>query len=158
MSIVTLKIPKDDRFRKWCKVVDATTIDVTRENGYALTAPFARWGDNVSLKTGQYAICAAETGSMKHHSYDFQIWTGGDEGDAVILSEDEIRAYVATSSLSENVKAKALNSVPYALAAYVTAKREETILTGVDTLTPLRLERAQLAARLAEIDAQLSGV
>lgn len=121
---VTTKIGQDKRFRSWAKLVtDPSHIDLSKTNGYALTGPWAKFGDTIALKPGEFIVAAAEVGSVRTHPYDYSLITT--DGENIITldyrADSEAIAEVVKQA-PEELQAKAANNTLYRFSVYCSVK------------------------------------
>jgi hypothetical protein len=106
----------DSRFKRWGKLVRGPQdIDLQKRNGYSLTGPFVRWGEAVALEPGQFLVLAAESGSIKHHDYDYRLVGVNAAGEAEAIDPYPV---LDEAHLPDAVRAKVANSALYTIAAY----------------------------------------
>lgn len=105
-------LQSDKRFKRWGKIVEAKDINLDKSNGFSIEGGiWVKWEESITLKEGQYLICAAEIGSMKYHNYNYKL----------INSEGEIVNFDSTQfkNVNETFLAKAKNSTLYEIGLYV---------------------------------------
>ena len=108
----------DSRFKSWGKVVRSVAdVDLTKNNGFALTAPFVRWGSVEVMQPGQYVVLAAEVGTRAHHNYEYALCRVTENG-LERVDDEALVAMKANVDIPEEYRAKAMASPLYAYALY----------------------------------------
>lgn len=101
--------------RRWGKLINRQHhIDLTRPDGYAITAPFVDWGAAVAVGPGEFAL------SVHRIGHEQRIWLiSVDPTDQPYeITAEEIAADLAEAVLPDEQRARALNSPLYAVAVY----------------------------------------
>jgi len=108
----------DSRFKRWGKTVRSSSdIDLTKNNGYALTSPFLNWGSVEVMQPGQYVVLAAEVGTRAHHNYKYALCRVTESG-LERVDDEALVAMKANVDIPEEYRAKAMASPLYAYALY----------------------------------------
>jgi len=95
-------------------------VDLDRIGGYALTGAWVRWGETISLSSGEFLVCACERGSRNHHGYCYALVEGGDE--AREIERDEQEKYIAEGHVTEQERAYGMNSTLQRFALYTSLR------------------------------------
>jgi len=133
----------DSRFKSWGKVVRSSSdIDLTKNNGFALTAPFLRWGSVEVMQPGQFVILAAEVGTQAHHDYKYALCRVT-EGGLERVPDEDLAAVKDNQEIPEQYRAKAIASTLYAYALYCAYALQQA--------PELNAEEAALVERLSAL-------
>jgi len=133
----------DSRFKRWGKTVRSSSdIDLTKNNGYALTSPFLNWGSVEVMQPGQYVVLAAEVGTQAHHDYKYALCRVTENGLERVPDED-LAAVKDNQEIPEQYRAKAIASTLYAYALYCAYALQQ--------VPELNAEEAALVERLSAL-------
>lgn len=114
-------LEQDRRFRSWARVIrNKEDLDLSREGGNAILSDFVNFNKTIAVEPGQFLLIAAETGSVKYHSYSYRFFKVAEDNTVQKISKPERLAFFESrkDEISEEFLAKAENSIPFAWALY----------------------------------------